>query len=178
MLRYNQRCFSERGSEVLEFAIVMPAFLFIILLGLTYGKVVYALYSVKLAAREAARTYAISYNTQLSADEVQVNARESAANNLRGILPSGNTYFDPASDVAFEEGDTGTNGFVAGSGDYIQATVKARVPIETPWFRRIIGTSANAENNEAFGTKSGDEYVKEIVGKAVFHKEQFLEGSS
>ncbi|MGE5372402.1 MAG: TadE/TadG family type IV pilus assembly protein [Solirubrobacterales bacterium] len=153
----------------MEFALVMPAFLFIILAGLTFGQVIYAKHAAELAARETARTYAVFINNTFDRTQVETLARNAAASNMKGILPGNRSekYFDPNSDVTVEQGSLHGGHFYPGAGAYCRATIQARVPIFTPWFRRLLGETTA----DPFGNKDGNEYVKDITGIAVFRME-------
>jgi len=172
----------EEGQEALEFAIILPVLLFIIVLMLTFGKVVYARMAAELAAREAARTYAVFSNQALDPSAVVAMAREAAASNISGILPAKKEYFDAESDVTLQDVSLASGIAVPDpSGEYCQAEVKVRVPIEAPWFRRLLGKSAYKEGadgwEEPFGRPKDGEYVVEVKGDAVFKKEPKIEDS-
>lgn len=171
----------EEGQEALEFAIILPVLLFIVVLMLTFGKVVYARMAAELAAREAARTYAVLSNQELAPSAVAAMAREAAASNISGILPVEKEYFDAESDVSLQDVSLASGAAVPDpSGEYCQAEVKVRVPIEAPWFRRLLGKSykEGAEGwEEPFGKPKEGEYVVEVKGDAVFKKEPKIEAS-
>lgn len=169
----------QRGSEVLEFAVVFPVIIGIIILGITFAQLAYSKAAVELAAREAARTYAVNINNNVNGDEVIALARESAKSNFRGVIPLADRYFNPEADVIIDDCSLAEGAVVPDpAGDYCQSTVSVRVPIHTPWVRRLIGTSMPNDSTweDPLGEEMGTEYVFPIKGTAVFKKEPKLEG--
>lgn len=166
-----------KGQEVLEFVIILPVLLFVVVLLLTYGKVVYVRMTAELAAREAARTYAVYSNQDYGSFTLLEKARQAAANNLSGVLPVKKEYFDAVNDVNVSDVSlVGKNTVPDPNGEYCKAEVQVRVPIEAPFFRRLLGKpTVGSDWNKAFGKRKGTEYVVEVRGDAVFKKEPKIE---
>jgi hypothetical protein len=112
-----------RGSALVEFALIAPLLLLLLLGIMVVGIAINAKIVVTGAAREGARTWAIEQGDDA--------ARARAAEAIRaGGLPwhSGpTTLFDPASDVAFDR-----------QGAYIAVTVTYRQPTFVPLLGRIL----------------------------------------
>lgn len=182
----------KRGQGVFEFVIILPMFLFIIVLCLTFGKLVYAKMTTEIAAREAARTYAVLSNQEYGENEVSLRAKAAATSNLLGLLPVNDRYYSPDRNVKLEtvklgQGSSGSIPIPDSTGDYCQAEVEVLVPIEAPYFRKILGTKSRLEEDghqvssdwdDPYGELHGDEYVVKIKGDAVFKKEPRIEGGS
>jgi Flp pilus assembly protein TadG len=168
----------QRGSEVLEFALVFPVIIGVIILGITFAQLAYSKAAVELAAREAARTYAVNINNNVSENEVIALARESVKGNFQGIIPLADRYFNPETDVIITSGSLAGGTVIPDStGEYCQSTVSVKVPIQTPWIRRLIGTGMPNDPtwDDPLGKAEGTEYVFPIEGTAVFKKEPRLE---
>lgn len=148
---------------VFEFVLILPIVTFLILMLLIYGKIVYVKMAAEMAAREAARTYAV-YHAE--ADAVS-KTKSVALEEFRNALPVNTSSVQ----VTIQEGyiRTGSGGntyFQEGTPrDYCRVEVTVDVPIEAPYFHYLLGS------NKVVGTKKGNSYVKEVRADAVFYKE-------
>lgn len=122
---------SEKGSALVEFALVAPLLLLLLLGILTVGQVIRAKLVIEGAAREAGRTWAIEQSNRL--------AQQQAASSIaRGGLPSsagGRSLFDPARDVRFDR-----------QGEYIAVTVTYRQPVLFPLIARLLQPGSQGES--------------------------------
>lgn len=113
----------QRGSALVEFALVAPLLILLLLGIMVIGVMINAKIVVAGAAREAGRTWAIVQSDQL--------ARQKAAEAIQGGgLPDragGQILFDPNRDVQF-----------APQGDYIAVTVRYRQPTLVPLLAQLI----------------------------------------
>jgi Flp pilus assembly protein TadG len=157
----------ERGMEALSFVIILPIFIGMVVMCLTLGMAVYARMSTELAAREAARTYAVNVNQGSGDSQAQSLARAAALSNLQGTLPGmpsaggSNTYFNPASDVVINPSFV-----VDGDNNYCLVSVTTRVPIMAPFAEKLLGGTL------VIGSKGqGNQYMETVTGSAVFEKE-------
>lgn len=173
----------QRGQSALEFAIMLPLLMVPVLMLTTFGMITYAKLATTLAAREGARTYAILANNAEDKATAVERAKQAAGANFTGIIPSSSKYFNSNNDVVVEDVSlSGSQVIPDASGEYCRVTVKARVPITTPWFRRVLGskTTMHFEGseeeawNEPLGVQQDGEYVFPIQDFAVFKKEPKL----
>jgi Flp pilus assembly protein TadG len=150
--------------EALVFVFILPIFLGLVVLCLTFGEIIYARMAAELAAREAARTYAVNVNQNVSADPAEL-AREAAASNMKGVLPVNSAYFDPGKDVQIDGSYD-----VGGDSNYCRAVVTVRVPIAAPFAERLLGGSM------VIGSPQGGVYMEAVTGSAVFKNEPNIWG--
>lgn len=73
---------SRRGSELVEFALIMPLLLFIVFGIVDFGLAIYDKAIVTNAAREAARAGIVFAPARLTAGEIQTVAQQYCATNL------------------------------------------------------------------------------------------------
>lgn len=136
---------SRRGSALVEFALVAPLLLLLLLGILVIGLVINAKIVVAGAAREAGRSWAIEHSDR--------KARERAAEAITGGgLPTrlgGQRLFDPLRDVAFDR-----------RGEYIAVTVTYRQPSFVPLLAWVIDRQSPGD-----GTLT-------IRGQAIFRVER------
>lgn len=106
-----------RGSALVEFALVAPLLILLLLSIMVMGLVINAKIVVAGAAREAGRSWAI--------EQSERQARERAAEAISGgglpVESRGHSLFEPTRDVSFER-----------RGDYIAVTVSYRQPTFVP----------------------------------------------
>lgn len=167
----------EQGSEVLEIGIVLPVITCIIILCFTFQTFAFGKATAELAAREAARTYAVYINKDTDEATVIDKAKNAAMNNLQGVFPKGDQYCSP-NDIKIENCSLSAEGVPIPDpgGEYCLATVKAGVPIAAPWIRRLLGSSATDPTwDDPLGQKVNSEYVFPVSGHAVFKKEPKIE---
>lgn len=116
-----------RGSAMVEFAMVAP-FLITILVGImVMGVVINSKIVVAGAAREAGRTWAIVKNDGVARAKAADAVRDGGLRFTTGTR----TLFDPARDVRFQR-----------QGDYINVTVEYRQPTLVPLLGRLIDPSS------------------------------------
>lgn len=133
----------DRRGDILVFvAFILPITLFIIHFTLTYGLGEYAKSTVITASREAARTYAISHNTE--------TARESARHIVQSTLSNKTECFNPQSDIVLYE-----------EGEFAVATVTYRVPVAVPAMMKLIGV--NQVMGKYMPVSSSARFVKEAI---------------
>lgn len=112
-----------KGSALVEFALVVPLLLLLLLGIMVVGIVINAKIVVAGAAREAGRSWAIEQSDR--------QARQRAAAAIAGGgLPTrsgGVVLFDPTRDVSFDQ-----------RGEYIAVTVRYRQPTFVPLLARIL----------------------------------------
>lgn len=123
-------------------AFIIPITVFILHFTLTYGLAEYSKSTVITAAREAARTYAVSHN--------QSDAVASAVHIIQGTLSASPEYFNPSRDVAvFDEGK------------FAVAVVTYRVPVAAPEMMKLIGV--NRMSGRYMPVTSSAKFIKEAV---------------
>jgi Flp pilus assembly protein TadG len=117
----------ERGSAMVEFALVVPLLVLLLLGIMTAGVLINSKIVVAGAAREAGRTWAILQ------DDGAARAKATAAVAAGGLKFYHNnlTLFDPENDVRF-----------ARRGDYVEVTVFYRQPTFVPLMARIIDSES------------------------------------
>lgn len=112
-----------RGSAMVEFALVAPLLVLLLVGIMVMGVIINAKIVVAGAAREAGRTWAVS--------KEDARARARAVDSVTGgglkFHAGGEVLFDPTRDVTFRR-----------QGDYIIATVNYRQPVFVPLMARII----------------------------------------
>lgn len=112
-----------RGSAMVEFALVAPLLVLILVGIMVMGVVINSKIVVAGAAREAGRTWAIV--------KTDGTARAKAADAIQGgglkYSSDSKVLFDPAHDVQFQR-----------MGDYIQVTVTYRQPTFVPLLAKLI----------------------------------------
>lgn len=122
--RLNER----KGSVMVEFALVAPLLILVLVGIMVMGVVINAKIVVSGAAREAGRTWAI--------DKTDGRAREKALDSIRGgglhLNTDGRVLFDPAQDVRFQQ-----------QGDYVVASVIYRHPTFVPLVGELIDPGGN-----------------------------------
>lgn len=114
----------QRGNVMVEFALVAPLFVTVLLGIMVMGIVVNSKIVVAGAAREAGRTFAV-----IKSDvEARTRAAEAiAGGGLKFKLDNGYVLFDPAHDVRFLR-----------KGDYVEASVTYRQPTFVPLIAKLI----------------------------------------
>lgn len=113
----------ERGSAMVEFALIAPLLVLLLLGIMTAGVLINSKIVVANAAREAGRIWAVSQ------DDAVARSKGAAAITSGGLkqYEAGQTLFDPNSDIRFER-----------KGEYIAVTVFYRQPTFVPLLARII----------------------------------------
>jgi len=173
----------QRGQSALEFAIMLPLLMVPVLMLTTFGMITYAKLATTLAAREGARTYAILANNSENKAAAIAKAKEAAGANFTGLIPSSTRYFNENNDVVVEDVSlSGSRATPDANGEYCRVIVKARVPLNTPWFRRVLGSKTTTQFegsdeevwNQPLGVQQEGEYVFPIQDFAVFKKEPQL----
>lgn len=135
--------FKDRRGDLLVFvAFILPITLFIINFTLTYGLGEYAKATIITASREAARTYAVSHNSDV--------AKESARHIVQSTLSNKTECFNPHSDIALTE-----------EGEFVVATVTYRVPVAVPSMMRLIGV--NKVVGKYMPVSSSARFIKEAM---------------
>lgn len=116
-----------RGAAMVEFALVAPILVLLLVGIMVMGVVINSKIVVAGAAREAGRSWAIVKNDS--------QAREKAMNAITDgglkFHASGKVLFDPQSDVQFQR-----------RGDYIHVTVLYRQPTFVPLLAELIDPTA------------------------------------
>lgn len=119
----------ERGSVMVEFALVAPLLVLILLGIMVLGVVVNTKIVISGAAREAGRTYAIVKDTG--------PARAKAADAIRSgglkFAGEGQVLFDASQDVQFDL-----------QGDYVNVTVTYRQPTFVPLIAEVMGGNGSS----------------------------------
>lgn len=153
-----RRLRSQRGSQMVEFALIAPIMLFLVLSIPAFGMTVRSWIVVSSAAREAAREAGL-YRQNISDDQRRARAVAMAANEVLATLPAGEPkkpgdpppYFHAARDVS-----------VAVASGKVTVTVSYRQPAYLPLLSKLLNPSS---------TYSEEEIV--VESSATF----FLEGS-
>jgi Flp pilus assembly protein TadG len=107
---------AERGAAAIEFALVLPILLLLILGIFEFGRVLNIQISLSNAAREGARVMAI-HDDQVTATTAAINA----APGINPAITSGQVNILPASCAGVENGT-------------VQVTIAYSVPLMTGWF--------------------------------------------
>ncbi|HYF95731.1 MAG TPA: TadE family protein [Symbiobacteriaceae bacterium] len=128
-----------RGSAMVEFALVAPLLILILVGIMVMGVVINSKIVVSGAAREAGRTWAIAKEDGI--------ARAKAVDAINGgglkISADGKVLFNPAHDVQFQR-----------MGDYIQVTVHYRQPLFVPLLARLIDPSSPGDGTIALRSQA------------------------
>ncbi len=112
----------DRRGEILSFvAFRLPLTLFILLFTLTYGLAEHAKINVITAAREGARTYAVTHDKNAALQSVKQIVENTMAKDSK--------YFNPDKDVV-----------LADDGEFATCTVTYRVPVVVPQMFYLIGS--------------------------------------
>jgi Flp pilus assembly protein TadG len=137
---------SQRGSNMVEFALIAPILIFLVLSVPVFGLITRSWLVISGAARDAARAAAL-YGVTNRAQ----TARDTAVRTVSSNLPAGpgNEYFKGEPDV-----------LVALEGSSISVTVTYRQPTFVPLLGRLLSPSAGS---------LGDVMV--LRSKATFHVE-------
>lgn len=121
-----RRLRDQRGSVMVEFALVAPLLILILIGIMVLGVVINAKIVVAGAAREAGRTWAIVKNDHVAREK----AAEAIVSGGLKAHADGQTLFNPHQDVQFMR-----------QGDYIQVSVAYRQPTFVPLLGELMGTS-------------------------------------
>lgn len=117
---------NDRGSMIVEFALIAPLLILVLLGIMGMGVIINAKIVVAGAAREAGRTWAIV--------KEDAGARAKAADAITGgglkLRDGGQNLFDPARDVRFQR-----------QGDYVTVTVTYRQPTFAPLLAQLLDGS-------------------------------------
>ncbi len=155
---------------LVETIVVTPVLLGVVILGLLLIEHTYVKHVTHLAAREAARCYAIGIS-QPGADPNAVlsQAQEVARRNTTIWLNIKPEYFNPSNDVTMERVNIGGTPYYVG-------TETIHVPVHAPWIRKALGKPKVGESQESWnqpiGRSSPVGYVRDISSIAVFRGEQ------
>lgn len=114
---------NQRGSAMVEFALIAPLLVILLLGIMTAGVLINSKIVVAGAAREAGRTWAIAKDDQVARDKAAGTITAGGLKHDHGAL----SLFNPESDVLF-----------ARRGEYIEVTVHYRQPTFVPLMARII----------------------------------------
>jgi hypothetical protein len=126
MLRRLLRVTRERrGSVMVEFALVAPLLVLVLLGIMVMGVVINSKIVVAGAAREAGRTWAIVK------DDTRARVKATEAMSSGGLQFGGGAQFNPGQDVTFQR-----------QGDYIAVTVTYRQPTFVPLIAQVIDPSS------------------------------------
>lgn len=118
----------DRKGDMLVFvAFILPITLFVLNFTLTYGLGEYAKSTVTTAAREAARTYAVTHDQQKAVDSAKIIVQKTLSSNPK--------YFDPAKDITLDD-----------DGEFCTGTVTYRVPVAVPGMFRLVGINKTMDN--------------------------------
>ena len=109
-------CGDERGQSTVEFALVLPLVLVVLLAVFQVGMIVYAQVSVTHTAREVARAVAVD-------PTVDVGGLVQEVSTLRGDDVQVRTEFSESP---------------SGAGRYVEVEVRAQVPAISPLFSRFM----------------------------------------
>lgn len=124
---------------MVEFALVAPLLILILLGIMVMGVVINAKIVVSGAAREAGRTWAIA--------KEDAPARAKAADAINGggltFAADGKVLFSPSRDVKFQR-----------MGDYIQVTVTYRQPTFVPLLAKLIDASSPGDGTIALRSQA------------------------
>lgn len=112
-----------RGSAMVEFALVAPLLILILIGIMVMGVIINAKIVVAGAAREAGRTWAVAKEDS----RARSRAMDAMAGGGLTFTAGGQVLFDPARDVTFRR-----------QGDYIVATVTYRQPTLVPLMAQLI----------------------------------------
>lgn len=132
-MRTLQRKRSHHGSQgqsLVEFALVIPIFLFIVFAFIDMGRLVYINNALAEGAREGARWGSVDSRTNSLAKRTVVGTN--AANSLVAVP-------DPTVSVTCAEGD-GIAGTTCGTGDVLVVQIDSPVTMLTPILAQIVGS--------------------------------------
>lgn len=118
-----KRLKGRRGAAMVEFALVAPLLILVLLGIMVMGVVINSKIVVAGAAREAGRTWAIVKNDS----QARNKAAEAITSGGLKVAANGANLFDPNHDVKFQH-----------QGDYINVTVTYRQPIFVPMIAQLI----------------------------------------
>jgi len=112
-----------RGSVIVEFALIAPLLILVLLGIMGMGVIINAKIVVAGAAREAGRTWAIVKDDA----SARTKAADAIASGGLKLRDGGNNLFDPARDVQFQR-----------QGDYVNVTVTYRQPTFAPLLAQLL----------------------------------------
>ncbi len=118
-----RRLRERKGSVMVEFALVAPLLILVLLGIMVMGVVINSKIVVAGAAREAGRTWAIAK----SDGTARSRAVDAITSGGLKLVAEGSVLFDPATDVRFVQ-----------QGDYVVATVTYRQPTFIPLIGELI----------------------------------------
>lgn len=121
-----------RGSAMVEFALVAPLLIIVLLGIMVMGVVINAKIVVAGAAREAGRTWAIVKEDRTP----RTKAAEAIASGGLKFTSDSRTLFDPSRDVQFVR-----------QGDYIHVTVTYRQPTFVPLLADLIDPDSPSDGH-------------------------------
>lgn len=121
-----RRVSNDRGSVIVEFALIAPLLILVLLGIMGMGVLINAKIVVAGAAREAGRAWAIVK------DDAPARAKAADAITSGGLKlrDGGQNLFDPAQDVRFQR-----------QGDYVTVTVTYRQPTFAPLLAQVLDGS-------------------------------------
>lgn len=124
-----RRLRDQSGSQIAEFALIMPILLYLVFSVPVFGMIVRARIVVEGAAREAARDLAIRHDPAYARSVVE---SEIVNGGLARRDSRGTTLFDRQSDVS-----------ISMAGDWSEVTVTYRQPTFLPLLGQLLGSTAS-----------------------------------
>lgn len=120
-----------RGQSLVEFALVIPLFLFVLFGLIDMGRLVYINNALSQGAREAARWGSVQLRSRDAAGRITV---ETYATGSMAAVP------DPTATVTCLNGTSLAASTTCGSGDILVVEVSSPVTMFTPIIAQIVGT--------------------------------------
>jgi Flp pilus assembly protein TadG len=130
-----------RGQGLVEFALIIPAFLLLIMILFDFGRVIYAQNAINNDAREGARAAIVDARFDLAKyDAIRAAAKRfSPLVSLTDSMVTGNPVTCPAGVADAYPGCFYPNGATAGL--ETEVNIRVTVPIITPIISQLIGGS-------------------------------------
>lgn len=126
-----QRYREERGSQIVEFALVMPLLIYLVLAVPVFGMIVRAKIVAEGAAREGARVLGVTHNVTSARNAVKTEIVD-VVGLPRIDQRNGATLFDEGQDVWLDDGS-----------EWATVTVTYRQPSLLPILSRLLGASTS-----------------------------------
>jgi len=138
-LGHGYRLRSTRAQAVVEFAIIIPVFLFLLLMAVDFGRVFFTYVQVSNAAREAASYGAVQPNDTSGMQARAVQEKNSQTQGEAPLEPIDATCTTPAGTVIACSAAAGAGG----AGNILTVTVTQRFTFITPLVTQFFGGALN-----------------------------------
>ena len=135
MSRFKRFLRSSRGANAVEFALIAPVFILILMGIIDFGRIFNAYITITHAAREGARWAAVCETCTDQDVRQRAHDRASSTLDVTAVACTA-TSFCSCVDVAMRSGEA----FPGTRGDYVEVTVRQFVPVTVPLMNQFFST--------------------------------------